>query len=220
MVRFFIFVFTSLRLTTYKHTVITENGVRLRLNIVDTPGYGDQVNNENWYALLDLKLIPFSRVLIFSPCILAGTPLSSTLRTSTVHTSVRSWQLCVTATFRTHVSTVACSSSTPLATLSVPSTSLSWRSSARSSMLFLLLPSLTVWHLKSEMLSSKRWVYTLSYCAQEKLELNLHSSDSRWNGLPQHSSLPLRYWGEWWGGNPAQRANSGKLFFLSVQRLH
>lgn len=29
-------------------TVIEENGVRLRLNIVDTPGYGDQVNNENW----------------------------------------------------------------------------------------------------------------------------------------------------------------------------
>ena len=29
-------------------TVIVENGVRLRLNIVDTPGYGDQVNNEGW----------------------------------------------------------------------------------------------------------------------------------------------------------------------------
>ena len=29
-------------------TVIVENGVRLRLNIVDTPGYGDQVNNDNW----------------------------------------------------------------------------------------------------------------------------------------------------------------------------
>ena len=28
--------------------VIVENGVKLRLNIVDTPGYGDQVNNENW----------------------------------------------------------------------------------------------------------------------------------------------------------------------------
>ncbi|CAG7851971.1 Septin homolog spn2 [Serendipita indica DSM 11827] len=27
--------------------VISENGVRLRLNIVDTPGYGDQINNEN-----------------------------------------------------------------------------------------------------------------------------------------------------------------------------
>ncbi|KAG8796758.1 cell division control protein [Ceratobasidium sp. 428] len=26
--------------------VITENGVRLKLNIVDTPGYGDQINNE------------------------------------------------------------------------------------------------------------------------------------------------------------------------------
>ena len=29
--------------------VIEENGVRLRLNIVDTPGYGDLVNNERWY---------------------------------------------------------------------------------------------------------------------------------------------------------------------------
>ena len=28
--------------------VIQEGGVRLRLNIVDTPGYGDQVNNEGW----------------------------------------------------------------------------------------------------------------------------------------------------------------------------
>jgi len=27
--------------------VIVENGVKLRLNIVDTPGYGDQINNEN-----------------------------------------------------------------------------------------------------------------------------------------------------------------------------
>lgn len=27
---------------------IVERGVKLRLNIVDTPGYGDQVNNENW----------------------------------------------------------------------------------------------------------------------------------------------------------------------------
>jgi septin 3/9/12 len=26
--------------------VIVENGVRLRLNIIDTPGYGDLVNNE------------------------------------------------------------------------------------------------------------------------------------------------------------------------------
>ena len=30
--------------------VIVENGVRLRLNIVDTPGYGDQINNEGWYV--------------------------------------------------------------------------------------------------------------------------------------------------------------------------
>ena len=29
-------------------TEISENGVRLRLNIVDTPGYGDLINNEGW----------------------------------------------------------------------------------------------------------------------------------------------------------------------------
>jgi septin family protein len=28
-------------------TVIVENGVKLRLNVIDTPGYGDQVNNDN-----------------------------------------------------------------------------------------------------------------------------------------------------------------------------
>ena len=30
--------------------MIEEKGVRLRLNIVDTPGYGDQINNDRWYA--------------------------------------------------------------------------------------------------------------------------------------------------------------------------
>ncbi|KIO25077.1 hypothetical protein M407DRAFT_244215 [Tulasnella calospora MUT 4182] len=33
--------------------VIAENGVRLRLNIVDTPGYGDQINNEGcWDTII------------------------------------------------------------------------------------------------------------------------------------------------------------------------
>ena len=39
-----------IRQTTEIHPVshvIVENGVKLKLNIVDTPGYGDQVNNEN-----------------------------------------------------------------------------------------------------------------------------------------------------------------------------
>ena len=30
--------------------VIEENNVRLKLTITDTPGYGDQVNNENWWV--------------------------------------------------------------------------------------------------------------------------------------------------------------------------
>lgn len=34
--------------------VIEENGVRLRLNIVDTPGYGDQVNNDRWYEKIPM----------------------------------------------------------------------------------------------------------------------------------------------------------------------
>lgn len=34
--------------TLTPNTVIEEKGVRLRLNIVDTPGYGDQVNNDRW----------------------------------------------------------------------------------------------------------------------------------------------------------------------------
>ena len=35
-------------ISTERLAVIEENGVRLRLNIVDTPGYGDQVNNDRW----------------------------------------------------------------------------------------------------------------------------------------------------------------------------
>ena len=45
--------------------VIVENGVRLRLNIVDTPGYGDQVNNENWYvAWLTICPGPFVELVL------------------------------------------------------------------------------------------------------------------------------------------------------------
>ena len=49
MVRLHVYVrVPALELTP--NVVIVENGVKLRLNIVDTPGYGDQVNNENWYV--------------------------------------------------------------------------------------------------------------------------------------------------------------------------
>ena len=51
--------------------VITENGVRLRLNIVDTPGYGDQVDNENWYVTLFCSYLGFDRNVKF----VAGTRL-------------------------------------------------------------------------------------------------------------------------------------------------
>ena len=29
-------------------TVIEEKGVKLKLTVTDTPGFGDQINNDNW----------------------------------------------------------------------------------------------------------------------------------------------------------------------------
>lgn len=39
-----------------KHTVdIEEKGVKLKLTIVDTPGFGDAVNNTEWYKTKPLE---------------------------------------------------------------------------------------------------------------------------------------------------------------------
>lgn len=32
----------------YFCTDIEEKGVRMKLTVIDTPGFGDQINNENW----------------------------------------------------------------------------------------------------------------------------------------------------------------------------
>lgn len=44
------------RATTEIHAqshIIAENGVKLKLNIIDTPGYGDQINNEGcWDSII------------------------------------------------------------------------------------------------------------------------------------------------------------------------
>lgn len=29
-------------------TEIEEKGVKMKLTVIDTPGFGDQINNENW----------------------------------------------------------------------------------------------------------------------------------------------------------------------------
>lgn len=34
---------------------IEEKGVRMKLTVIDTPGFGDQINNENWYNLLSVQ---------------------------------------------------------------------------------------------------------------------------------------------------------------------
>lgn len=36
---------------------IEEKGVRMKLTVIDTPGFGDQINNENWWVTWLLKKI-------------------------------------------------------------------------------------------------------------------------------------------------------------------
>lgn len=94
--------------------VIEENGVRLRLNIVDTPGYGDQVNNDRWYDIRPLLCAKQKDEPRLMTCP-AGTPLSSTSRINTRPTSARNSLLSVSVTSKIRVFTAACSSSSPLA---------------------------------------------------------------------------------------------------------
>jgi Septin len=93
--------------------VIVENGVRLRLNIVDTPGYGDQVNNEGWCVLISLCYQKYPQSVY---ALIAGTPLLNTSRTNTVHTCAKNLQPCVTDTSKIRVSIAVCTLSIRLAT--------------------------------------------------------------------------------------------------------
>ena len=44
--------------------MIVENGVRLRLNIIDTPGYGDMINNEGgWDPIIKYVSIRFNSLV-------------------------------------------------------------------------------------------------------------------------------------------------------------
>lgn len=36
---------------------IEEKGVRMKLTVIDTPGFGDQINNENWYVVKILHYV-------------------------------------------------------------------------------------------------------------------------------------------------------------------
>lgn len=39
------------------HADIEEKGVRMKLTVIDTPGFGDQINNENWSVIKILHYI-------------------------------------------------------------------------------------------------------------------------------------------------------------------
>lgn len=126
-----------------RYKVIAENGVKLRLNIVDTPGYGDQVNNENWWGRQFLHSHSSSSVFfswdpivkyikVFFVVFIWSEPVELIhFRINTAHISGRNSLRSAIATFRTHASIALCFSSILLATLSVLLTWSSWRNSAK-----------------------------------------------------------------------------------------
>lgn len=90
------FFFFSLK----REIVIEENGVRLRLNIVDTPGYGDQVNNDRWYYTRKLFGTFFNEIIV-------GTQSLDTSRTNIRPIYVKSSQHSVSVIFRILACTAA-----------------------------------------------------------------------------------------------------------------
>ncbi len=46
--------------------VIEEGGVKMKLTVVDTPGFGDQINNENWWVLCDFSVKARELAAIFN----------------------------------------------------------------------------------------------------------------------------------------------------------
>jgi GTPase SAR1 family protein len=99
---------STTEIQTVSH-IIEENGVRLRLNIVDTPGYGDQVNNERW-------LVPWLPGADCTNNLAAGIQLSSISKTSIQLTYEKSLRPSVNAISKIHESTAVSSSSNPLDT--------------------------------------------------------------------------------------------------------
>ena len=63
---------------------IEENGVRLKLTVVDTPGFGDFVNNEEWWVSSELSC---SSEL--TACDVAGGQLSITSKRASMRISSR-----------------------------------------------------------------------------------------------------------------------------------
>lgn len=46
-------------------TVIEEGGVKMKLTVIDTPGFGDQINNENWYmSACEISALKTARELL------------------------------------------------------------------------------------------------------------------------------------------------------------
>ena len=83
---------------------IEENGVRLRLTVVDTPGFGDFVNNDEWYVQMALlRLPPLTRPGVAGSLSWRTLRLVST-RTSSRRTASTARRLLITACTRVFTS--------------------------------------------------------------------------------------------------------------------
>lgn len=63
--RFSLLFFSSLTLLSCYFLVIEEKGVKMKLTVIDTPGFGDQINNENWWEQ-HLKLIIYNLYTMYT----------------------------------------------------------------------------------------------------------------------------------------------------------
>lgn len=93
---------------------IEEKGVRMKLTVIDTPGFGDQINNENWYVVKILHYVGWITLFPQNPLhwsCLVGSPSWSSLMTSMRRTCRRRSISTGRKGFQTPESTVAFTSS-------------------------------------------------------------------------------------------------------------
>lgn len=56
------------------NAVIEEQGVRLKLTVTDTPGFGDKINNDKWQVKIALTCVHIHITWILYVSTLAGSP--------------------------------------------------------------------------------------------------------------------------------------------------
>ncbi|KAG5460717.1 MAG: LOW QUALITY PROTEIN: hypothetical protein BJ554DRAFT_7196, partial [Olpidium bornovanus] len=93
-------------------SVLEENGVQLTLNVIDTPGFGDQVNNDKW-SVSRRRTRLILRLLLCIARLVVGSPLWTTFARSMTSTCAKSSSRSATKASKTRVCTAASTSLRP-----------------------------------------------------------------------------------------------------------